>query len=72
MRNVIALVAGMVLLALGAQGGIRLVADHDNAGLLSWLPGGFAARLLCYVFIAAVGVALANWGKHRSDRSETD
>jgi hypothetical protein len=67
MRHVIALVAGVVLLALGAQGGIRLVVDHDNAGLLSWLPGGFAARLLCYVLITVVGVALANWGKRRPE-----
>jgi len=72
MRNVIALIGGMVLLVLGAQGGIRLVADHNNAGLLGWLPGGFAARLLCYVLIAAAGVALASWGKRRSDRSESD
>lgn len=72
MRNVIVLVGGIVLLALGAQGGIRLVADHHNAGLLSWLPGGFAAQLLCYVLVAVVGVALASWGRQRFDRSEAD
>lgn len=70
MRNVIVLVGGMVLLVLGAQGGIRLLADHGNAGLLGWLPGGFAVQLICYVLIAAVGVVLASWGKRRSDRAQ--
>ncbi|WP_285625941.1 hypothetical protein [Actinoallomurus iriomotensis] len=32
---------------LGAQGAIRLLADHHDAGLPRWLPGGFAARLAC-------------------------
>ncbi len=72
MRNVVVLVGGMVLLVLGAQGGIRLLVDHDNAGLLSWLPGGFVAQLVCYVVIAAVGVALAGWGKQQSDRAGVD
>ncbi|MBY8864018.1 hypothetical protein K7711_46675 [Nocardia sp. CA2R105] len=72
MRNVIMLVVGMVVLVLGAQGGIRLVVDHGNTGLLGWLPGGFAARLVCYVVIAAVGVALASWGKRRSDNAGAD
>lgn len=67
MRNVIVLVVGMVLLVGGAQGGIRLVLDHANAGLLGGLPGGFAAQLICCVVIAAVGVALASWGKRHSD-----
>ncbi|ORA35989.1 hypothetical protein BST13_12945 [Mycobacterium aquaticum] len=62
----------MVLLVLGIQGAIRLLVDHDNAGLMSWLPGGFAARLLGYLLIATVGVVLARSGKRRSDRSEAD
>lgn len=72
MGNVLTLVGGMVLLVLGAQGAIRLLVDHDNAGLLSWMPGGFAARLLGYLLIAVIGVALARWGGRRSDRSKAD
>ncbi|WP_209441431.1 hypothetical protein [Amycolatopsis vancoresmycina] len=49
------LVSGMVLLALGAQGGIRLLADHDDRGLLGWVPGGFAACLSCYAVITLAG-----------------
>ncbi|WP_029373851.1 hypothetical protein [Mycobacterium sp. UM_WWY] len=70
MQNVIAQVAGVALLVLGAQGGIRLVADHANVGVLGWLPGGFAAQLACYVALAALGVALAIWGKQHSDRAD--
>ncbi|UGT62311.1 hypothetical protein [Nocardia asteroides] len=62
MRAVIALVLGMVLLVLGAQGAVRLLADHDNAGLLSRLPGEFAVRLVVYVAVAVVGAALAGRG----------
>lgn len=65
MKHVIVLVIGMLLLALGAQGAIRLLADHDNAGLLGWLPGGFAVRLTCYATAVVAGALLAGWGgKH--------
>lgn len=70
MRNAIVLVAGMVLLVLGAQGGIRLVANHDNAGVLAWLPGGFTPQLVGYLVIVAAGLALASWGRQQSDRAE--
>ncbi|ONI89106.1 hypothetical protein ALI22I_16465 [Saccharothrix sp. ALI-22-I] len=66
MKNTAGLIAGMVLLALGAQGGIRLLVDHDNAGLLGWLPGGFAARLSCYAVIALAGALLASWGSRKT------
>lgn len=70
MRNAIATVIGVALLVLGAQGGIRLVVDHRNAGILTWLPGGFATQLICYVVIALAGVALARWGSVRSESAE--
>ncbi|GAA4202267.1 hypothetical protein [Actinocatenispora rupis] len=66
MKRITGLIAGMVLLALGVQGGIRLLADHANAGLLGWLPGGFPVRLACYAVVAAVGVLLAGWGSVRA------
>lgn len=72
MRDVIAQGSGVALLVLGAQGGIRLLADHANAGLLSWLPGGFTAQAVCYVIIAAIGMALASWGTQRSNRTTGD
>lgn len=72
MRNVAAQVLGIALLVLGTQGGIRLMVNHANAGLLSWLPGGFAVQLACYVAIAALGAVLASRGKRQSDRTEND
>ncbi|MFJ3959054.1 hypothetical protein [Arthrobacter sp. NPDC090010] len=68
MRNVIAQIAGVALLVLGAQGGIRLLFNHGDAGLLGWLPGGFVVQLLCYVLVTAIGVGLAAWGSRRVDR----
>ena len=59
MRSVPLLILGMVLLVLGAQGGIRLLSDHENAGILGWLPGGFGVQLACYVVLVVVGAALA-------------
>ncbi|MFE7424825.1 MULTISPECIES: hypothetical protein [unclassified Streptomyces] len=54
---------GVVLLVLGAQGAIRQLIDHDNAGLLSWLPGGFAASITVYVLAAATGAVVASWAR---------
>jgi hypothetical protein len=65
MRTV-GLVVGMVLMVLGAQGGIRLLVDHGNAGLLRWMPGGFAVWLSCYVVVAVVGVLVAGWGSRKA------
>ena len=60
------LILGMILLAIGAQGAVRLLLDADDAGLLSWLPVGFAGQLVAYIALAAVGVALAAWGSNRA------
>ncbi|MEU7004149.1 hypothetical protein [Nonomuraea sp. NPDC046570] len=69
MKHVTVLIIGMLLLVLGAQGAIRLLADHDNAGLLAWLPGGFAVWLACYSVAAVVGVLLAGWGSKKAKQS---
>ncbi|MGW5259812.1 hypothetical protein ACWEQG_02485 [Microbispora sp. NPDC004025] len=66
MRHVTVLVIGILLLVLGAQGAIRLLADHDNAGLLAWLPGGFAVRVACYTVAAVLGASLAGWGGRKA------
>lgn len=60
------LVLGMVLLVVGAQGAIRQLIDHDTAGLLAWLPGGFGAQLTGHVLLAVAGVLLAGWGSRRT------
>ncbi|MFF2013441.1 hypothetical protein ACFVWY_30860 [Streptomyces sp. NPDC058195] len=54
---------GVGLLVLGAKGAIRQLFDHDNAGLLAWLPGGFAVSITVHVLAAAGGVALAGWAR---------
>jgi hypothetical protein len=63
--NTTVLVIGMVLLVVGAQGAIRLLLDHEDAGLLGWLSSGFAARLSCYAAIAVAGLLLAGRGSRR-------
>ncbi|WPO72909.1 hypothetical protein [Streptomyces sp. KN37] len=50
---------GVVLLVLGAQGAIRRLIDHDDAGLLGWLPGGFAAGITLYVLALVIGAVVA-------------
>ncbi|MEU6034058.1 hypothetical protein ABZ801_01475 [Actinomadura sp. NPDC047616] len=69
MKSSIVLTIGVVLLGLGAQGAIRLLADHDNAGLLGWLPGGFAAWLACYLVATVAGVLLAAWGSAKAKQN---
>ncbi|WP_250034843.1 hypothetical protein [Paractinoplanes maris] len=64
--RVFVLVMGMVLLVVGAQGAIRQLLDHDNAGLLGWLPGGFGVQLTGHVVLALAGLLLAGWGSRRA------
>ncbi len=52
---------GVVLLALGAQGAIRQLVNHGNAGLLDWLPGGFAVSVTVYALAVVGGAAIASW-----------
>ncbi|MCO8270178.1 hypothetical protein M1L60_06175 [Actinoplanes sp. TRM 88003] len=63
--RVTALVLGMVLLAVGAQGTIRQLLDHADGGLLGRLPGGFAGQLAGHVALAAAGLLFAGWGSPR-------
>ncbi|WP_424217635.1 hypothetical protein ACN20G_36325 (plasmid) [Streptomyces sp. BI20] len=62
-------VLGMALLVIGAQGAIRQLVDHDNAGLLDWLPGGFAASITVYALAAAIGAVIA--GRAHNARKPT-
>ncbi|MCX0272887.1 hypothetical protein NLM24_19675 [Nocardia zapadnayensis] len=72
MRYVAVLVGGMLLLVLGAQGAIRILADHDDAGLLSGLPGGFPVQLLVYAAAAGLGALLAGWGSRKSKQGNAN
>jgi membrane protein implicated in regulation of membrane protease activity len=65
MRHVMVLIAGMVLLVVGAQGAIRLLVDHDDAGLLGWVPGGFGVQLAGFLVAALIGAVLARRGSAR-------
>ncbi|TDQ04815.1 hypothetical protein [Labedaea rhizosphaerae] len=71
-RSLAYLIVGMVLLVLGAQGAIRLLADHDNGGFLGWIPGGFLAQLSCYILIAVVGSYVAARGSGKVRPAERD
>ncbi|GAA0266271.1 hypothetical protein GCM10009539_61320 [Cryptosporangium japonicum] len=72
MQRLVGLVVGMVLVAVGAQGAIRLVVDHDDAGLLGWVPGGFWVRLACYLVAVVVGLGAAAWGAPKTQRTNRD
>jgi hypothetical protein len=60
-------IVGLVLLALGGQGAVRLLLDDRNAGLVRPVPGGFAAWLACYAVAVLAGVALAARGSRRAE-----
>ncbi|GAA3145403.1 hypothetical protein ACFQ0X_23630 [Streptomyces rectiviolaceus] len=59
-------ILGAVLMCFSAQALIRLLIDHDNTGLLGWLPDGFALLLIAYVMTVTVGVLLTGWGHTRA------
>jgi hypothetical protein len=62
MKQVVIPIVGLILLVLGAQGGIRLLFDHGNGGILSWMPGGFGAWLAGYAVLVAAGLLVAGRG----------
>ncbi|MGW6061966.1 hypothetical protein [Streptomyces sp. NPDC055189] len=57
---------GAILLCFSAQGLIRLLIDHDYAGFLGWLPGGFALLLVAYVVAVTAGLLLTGWSHTRA------
>lgn len=57
---------GFALFVLGAQGAIRQLVDHGNAGLLGWLPGGFGVGITVYVFAVAIGAVVAGWARGKA------
>ncbi|MFJ8309870.1 MULTISPECIES: hypothetical protein [unclassified Streptomyces] len=54
-------IVGAVVMVVCAQAAFRLLVDHDNHGLLGWIPGGFPAVLIAYLVLLAAGVLLAGW-----------
>lgn len=64
--DVVILIMGMVLLAVGGQGAIRLLLDNSGAGQFAWVPGGFVGQLIASVAVAIFGLALAGWGSGRA------
>ncbi|MDN0194584.1 hypothetical protein [Streptomyces sp. S.PNR 29] len=59
-------ILGVALLVLGGQGAIRQLVDHDNAGLLGGLPGGFAAGITVYLVAVAIGAVVAGWARGKA------
>ncbi|MFF3646942.1 hypothetical protein [Streptomyces sp. NPDC002564] len=60
---------GMALLVIGAQGAIRQLVDHDDVGLLGWLPGGFAVSISVHVLAVVIGAVIA--GRAHDTRKAT-
>jgi hypothetical protein len=66
MRQIALLILGLILLAVGAQGVIRLVISHDP-GALRHLPGGFPAQLVVYGAIALFGLSMTRRNRVNPD-----
>ncbi|MFI8952387.1 hypothetical protein ACIGO6_38660 [Streptomyces sp. NPDC053750] len=59
-------VLGAALFVIGGQGAIRQLVDYSNAGLLGWLPGGFAASITTYLVAVATGAVVAGWARGKA------
>jgi ABC-type Na+ efflux pump permease subunit len=66
MRQLALAILGLILLAIGAQGVIRLVISHDP-GALRHLPGGFMVQLVVYGAIALLGLTMARRNRVHPD-----
>jgi hypothetical protein len=72
MKYIIAQIIGAVLVALGGQGGLRLLANENDAGFLASLPGDVGAKIGVYVAIIVAGATLTSWAykKFRAGESK--
>jgi hypothetical protein len=66
MRQAVWLVLGLILCALGATGGIRLLVNKDP-GALRHLPGGYPVQLGVYVVVAIIGLRMAQYNRVQPD-----
>ncbi|GAA2821741.1 hypothetical protein GCM10010522_44230 [Kribbella solani] len=61
----------MVVVAIGGQGAIRLLIDHDNRGLVDWMPGGFTGALLADLALVLIGLILGGIAGARRPKEPT-
>ncbi|GAA4607840.1 hypothetical protein BJY16_006541 [Actinoplanes octamycinicus] len=66
MRQAVWLVVGLILMAMGAQGAIRLLINKDP-GILRFLPGGYLVQVAGYVAVALIGLRLARLNRVQPD-----
>ncbi|WIN00350.1 hypothetical protein ACTOB_004050 [Actinoplanes oblitus] len=66
MRQAVWLVLGLILLAVGGQGAIRLLINKDP-GALHYLPGGYLVQLAVWVAVALIGLRLARQNRVQPD-----
>jgi ABC-type Na+ efflux pump permease subunit len=71
MRRLALVVLGLLLLAVGAQGVIRLVIGHEP-GALRHLPGGFLVQLVVWGAIALFGLTMARRNRIHADPEHQD
>jgi hypothetical protein len=71
MRQIALVVLGLVMLAVGAQGVIRLVISHEP-GALRHLPGGFLVQLVVWAAIALFGLSLTRRNRIHPDPEHHD
>jgi hypothetical protein len=71
MRQMALVVLGLLMLAVGAQGVIRLVIGHEP-GALRHLPGGFPAQLVVWGAIALFGLSMARRNRIHADPEHDD
>jgi hypothetical protein len=59
-------VLAMIVLVVFGQGLVRLLVDHDDRGLLGWVPGGFGVVLPVYAALTVAGALGAGWAHTRA------
>ncbi|MFV2120729.1 hypothetical protein ACE14D_20725 [Streptomyces sp. Act-28] len=59
-------VLAMIVLAVFGQGLVRLLVDHDDRGVLGWLPGDFGAVSLGYAALTTAGLLVTGWAYARA------
>ncbi len=66
MNYIITQIVGVALIVLGGQGGLRLLANENEPGLLAGLPGDISLKLAVYIAIVIAGATLVAWVRKKS------
>jgi len=61
---------GMLVFIIGVQGGVRLMFDSSDEGVLAWLPGGWPVQAAADFVLVVIGSAIARYAQQEESAGD--